>query len=461
MLAWGSGKRFKSPSWKLSFVFLAFILGVAIHSWMPEPLPIEPVLVAGIFAVMIGATFLSRSWSLFCFCAAALLFGLGRYAVSFPVEGPSSIASLANREVRIEGTIVSDPERVDDRQKFTLTDLSANGQPYANDVLAWLPSYPERAYGEIVSFRCHLEEPEPFDGFAYDRYLLRVGIVATCRGYEEPMVIAADGGNDLRRSLIGVRSAFEDRLEVALPEPHASLASGLLLGIQELPDDLSESFRRTGTSHIVAASGYNVGLVLAMLMGGLAMFLKRQKAFWFLLVGVLLYVLLAGAEAAVLRAGIMGATVLLARQTGRATSPRNILLLAVVVMLVGNPRLLRDDVGFQLSMLATIGLLVLAPYFGKRFSFLPESFGIREALASTCAATIFTLPIVLWNFGAPSLVAPIANLLVLPLVPYAMVVATVSAALTFIDPTLGQLVGGFAWAFEEAIIRIVTVLAAV
>jgi competence protein ComEC len=152
-----------------------------------------------------------------------------------------------------------------------------------------------------------------------------------------------------------------------------------------------------------------------------AVFLKRKQASAVVLVGILTYVFLAGAGAAVVRAGIMGSVVVLSALVGRIVSSRNLLLAAMAAMLMHNPLLLRDDVGFQLSFAATAGLVVLQPKLSGFFSFVPKFAGIRESLSMSIAAIAATLPVIFVSFGQVSLVAPFANLFVLPLVPFVMI----------------------------------------
>ncbi|MEK9130992.1 MAG: ComEC/Rec2 family competence protein [Patescibacteria group bacterium] len=460
MLALGWGARFRQPSWQLSFVLIAFLFGVAAHSWIGAPLPAEILLIIGLVVLTVGLILLGRRFAIVFFVLSALLFGLARYAISFPTTGSSSVASFIGGEARIEGTIVNDPMSSGERQEVILDELIVNGNVTENKLITYLQRYPELDYDTRISFRCQLDAPKPFDSFAYDRFLLRVGIVATCFSYDEPMIVSAPSFS-LRGTIYTLRSAIQTLLNRALPEPESSISAGLLLGIKTLPDKLSADFRKIGVSHIFAASGSNVAMLLLVLTSAVAYIVRRQKAFWFLLGAVVIYIIMAGAEAAVVRAGIMAVTVLLATHSGRATSPRNLILLAAAVMLATNPRLLRDDVGFQLSMLATTGIAVLSTRLNKTFAFIPKAIGLRQAMATTISATLFTLPIMLLNFNQFSLLSPIANLLILPLVPYAMATSAIAALAAAIHPTFGVFVGGLAWGVERLIIVIASVLAAI
>lgn len=472
MSAWAWAKRLKwtavqyarRPSWQMSLILIGFLLGVAVHSWINQPLPASTLFIIACVLVPIGATIIlgqnTKSIALFLLVLAAIAFGLARYASSFPINDSTSVERAIDANVRLQGVVVSAPTASATYQQAVLDRLELNGEAANNKVLAYLPTSPALHYGQKISFRCTLVRPEPFDGFAYDRYLLRVGIVATCFSHDEPLVVE-EAPWSVRGAIFTLRQTSQRLLQTALPEPAASISAGLLLGLKTLPDDLEKDFQKIGVSHIFAASGSNVAMMLLVVTGALAYVVRRQRAFTFLLAAVVIYVLLAGAEAAVVRAGIMAVVVLIANQSGRASSTRNLILLAATVMLLANPRLLRDDVGFQLSMLATTGMAVLTPRLNTFLAFMPKALGLRQALSTTLSATLFTLPIMIFNFHQFPLISPVANLLILPLVPYAMVTATFAGLAVLVHPSLGVAVGGFAWALEQLIMLIAGALAAI
>jgi competence protein ComEC len=307
---------------------------------------------------------------------------------------------------------------------------------------------------------CDLKRAEPFDGFRYDRFLASKDVFYTCFLYESPVISSTGGGNIFLRILASTHEGISTRIDEMFGDPHAALLAGLLLGDQRFTDSWEEKFQATGTTHIVAASGYNVTVVVFVLFSILVYFgVRRQYAYGFLLFGILLYVFLAGADAPIVRAGIMGSLVLTAKQLGRKTSMTNILLLAAVAMLIVQPRLLRDDVGFQLSALSTIALVYFAAPVEKWFSFVPKTAALRESLSATVAATLFTLPIILFSFGQFSLLSPIANLLILPVLPYAMAFGVLALFIGAISFSLGVFVAGPAWALLSYVLWVIDALA--
>jgi competence protein ComEC len=236
-------------------------------------------------------------------------------------------------------------------------------------------------------------------------------------------------GERLLIFLSGLRKSLTTRLAHALPEPESSLAAGILLGIKrDLSYDFRTSLIRSGTLHTVAASGYNVNLVARYLLGALVNFMPRQLAVVFAAVGILIFCLLAGSSAAVLRAGIMGALILLGSGLGRPSDAKRLLGVAAGVMLLIDPLYL-FDVGWQLSIAATAGILYLEPILSTRFG-LPNSREqlnklLKEFWWPTLAATLATSPISYLTFGELSLIGPVANLLILPVIPLIMSLTTI------------------------------------
>ena len=229
-------------------------------------------------------------------------------------------------------------------------------------------------------------------------------------------------------------------LEKNLPEPMASLAAGILLGVKaQLPADFYQALASTGTTHIIAASGYNVSVVLGVISKALLYMVSRGWATALGLVGVFLYILVAGAGASVIRAGVMGGLTVLAYAWGRPTEAKRLLWVTIVSMLFANPLYLVDP-GFQLSAAATWGLLYLDPMIQRIFNnqfLIFNQFSNNQFLKSfqsiladyfypTLAATVATLPVILWWFGRVSVVSLLVNMLVLPLIPLAMALAAVA-----------------------------------
>lgn len=227
-----------------------------------------------------------------------------------------------------------------------------------------------------------------------------------------------------------VRSWVVKRYQISLPEPHASLSAGILLGVKaNMPYDFYQALINTGTVHIIAASGYNTSIAARVVMVPLLKLLPKTLAILIGVVAIMIYVILAGSSAAVVRSGIMSSLTLMAYYFGRKAQAKRLLWVTAIVMLLVQPLML-VDVGFQLSVAATAGLLYLEPWVKKVGDGLVRINILRgflsEYLWPTIAASLTTAPIILITFGRLSLISPVVNMLVLPLTPLIMFLSAVA-----------------------------------
>lgn len=360
-------------------------------------------------------------------------------------------------------------------QQLTTTNCQVDGQPkivddqkitvscYNTKILIQTAKYPKYQYGDLLKTTGEIKNPSEIktqDNFNYGQYLLKKGIRGTI---ENPQKISkiGSGGNFIIKGIYKVGDAFESSLNRVLAEPYAAFQAGLILGAKtNIPDSLMSEFNRTGTTHIVAVSGYNVTIVIMVLALLLARY-SRRLSFYGSILGIIFFVILTGAVSSVLRAGILTGLVLLARFIGRRPYYPILLLLVAFSMLLFNPYALKNDVSFQLSFLAFVGLIYIAPKISeqKYVSKLPEI--IKTAFSETMGAQIGVLPILLFNFGILSLVAPLANILILPLVPTSMLLGFVAGLGGMIYLELGRLFGLVAWIVLKYILVVVEWLAKV
>jgi competence protein ComEC len=246
-----------------------------------------------------------------------------------------------------------------------------------------------------------------------------------------------------RRFLLSTRSRLEKRLNQGFNEPYSSLINGILLGVKrEMPQDFWQKLRKTGTLHVVVASGQNLSILAKFLMVGLVWGVGRRKALFLAFLGVVLYILMVGAEAPVVRAGIMVGVAFLAQFLGREEEATLALVVAAVLMLLISPLIL-FDIGFQLSFAATAGIIWLYPWFKEKRVFTAPVFG--EALATTLAAQVGVTPIILVNFGQVSFLAPLVNGLILWTVPLLMVLGGAIILIGLVFSPLAQALAWLTW----------------
>lgn len=279
----------------------------------------------------------------------------------------------------------------------------------------------------------------------------------------------SDGGDFLsfRRFLIKTRGLIEERVSSLLPEPEASLLLGIVLGSKrEMPKEFLQKLQKTGTTHLIVASGQNISLVSGYLFGAFSLIVSRRPAVIFSLTGIILYVLMVGAEPPAVRAGLMAAAAYFAQIFGREGEVVKSWLLAGVIILLVSPLALFDT-GFQLSFSASAGLIIIYPQLktklkydsgeGKNLPVFPAI--LFEAFLTTLSAQLATLPIILANFGRFSLLSPLVNTLVLPVVPIIMIFGFFSIAAGFLSAGLAKLAGLTIWPFLHWFVGVVNFFA--
>ena len=347
----------------------------------------------------------------------------------------------------VEGVIVGYPDERDVQTYYRLRVDSVRIEGATHRVQGILllpaPRFPPYAYGDRLAAAGQLETPPVLADFDYRRYLAQRGIHSLMR---RPRVerIAAGQGNPFWAALYAVKARGARLLNRVLPEPAAALANGMLLGIESgIPEDVSAAFTATGTSHVIVISGSNIALLSGVLMAGLSRVLGKRRAAWPAIAGILLYVLLVGADAAALRAGLMGALFVLAGYLGRQSTAYVSLFASALLMTALNPLTLWD-VGFQLSFLATLGLVLFTPGISGGFERLLSRLLAQEraqrvmgflndALIVTLSAQVLTLPLIVYTFGRLSLISLVTNFLILPAQPPIM------------TGGMATLLGGLAW----------------
>ena len=271
--------------------------------------------------------------------------------------------------------------------------------------------------------------------------------------FPQVQYVPGERGLPYLRALYGVKERLLGVMEEILPRPHAPLLQGILLGARAgIPATLRQAFDLSGTTHLIAISGFNMTIVAIMLESVTRRFFGR-RSLWLSMGGVVLYTILVGANPAVVRAAVMAVLLLFAATLGRDRDPWSALALAAVAMTAWDPNILWD-VGFQLSVAATAGLLVLSNPLHARLRWLP--YPLPAIVAPTLAAQLFVLPLLIFVFGRVSPFFLISNVLALPLIPWIMLSGAVATAVGLVHTATGQVLAWSAYLPMEAFIRIAT-----
>lgn len=341
-----------------------------------------------------------------------------------------------NTEVRLRGRISKQPYLIGSQQII-----------YLGPVLIRTKCFPKFFYGQKIEVIGRFEKRviNPFQA----QYTT---IFPTIRAIQEEK-------NGFKRfslttALIRFRGRVEKAVGELISEPHSSLLLGIVFGVRsQMPEDFRQKLQETGTLHVVVASGQNVAIVIWILTELLTWVVSRKKAIVAALAGMIVYVLMIGAEPPVVRAGIMAAIAYLAQFLGREEEGTIALLFAAGLMLLISPLIL-FDISFQLSFAATAGLIWLYPLLrGKIFS-LP---GFGPALATTLAAQLAVMPIIWVYFGRLSLLSLIINGVILWVVPLVMVLGSIMAGFSLIIRPLAQALSFFVWLLLEYFVRVIEV----
>lgn len=416
-------------------------------------------------AILAFAVFRQFRFCLVLLFIAAAALGLFRARMTEHIATPDSIDFYNGREVVLEGVIAETDVRRDKAKyklRITSYELKIDGESVAvsGAVLISMPKYPQYRYGDLVRAVGTLEAPGVIDGFSYEDYLSRYGIYSVMTR-PKVTVLAGGQGHPFWHAMTFLQGMFMDKINRLFPEPHGSLEAGLLVGARKgISPELMEAFNVTGLTHIIAISGYNITIIITFVMWFLAA-LPRRFAFAVALTAIVLFTLFVGASPAVTRASIMGILGLLALNAGRQNHLSITVLLSAALMVFYNPKILWWDVGFQLSFAAVLGLIYVAPLFEQWSEKLPPVFGIREAILMTLSAQVMALPIILYNFGRLSLIAPLANLLVAFAIPPAMFFGFGAVVFSFIFYPFAWVFAYVAWAILTYIIGVIGLLSAV
>ena len=471
----------------LMWFSLAFLAGIVLASLVSLPLWawVALSIISLLLALSIrffprleqlGATlatpfspFLLRPFSFILL--VALFLGAARYQLSVPNFDAFHIAFYNDRdyELLITGTLIEPPDYRDNYTNLRVGvkavdtgdgDLSASGI-----ILVRASNNQTFHYGENIRLRGKLQTPPENEDFSYRDYLAAQH-VHSYMSTAEVTVLPGNGGNPLSIALYGIKDRALTNIYRMFPDPESSLMAGILLGVDTgLTRELQDAFKNTGTAHIIAISGFNISIIAGIFFAFFSRFFGERRGAVIAILVIALYTIIVGADAAVVRAAIMGSLALFAKQVGRRQFALNTLLAVALMMTLWNP-LFVWDVGFQLSFFATLGLILYADPFSKFANrlitkYFPSSAAERSAelfsefVLLTLAAQLTTIPIMAYHFQRISLVSFIANPFILPAQPAVMIIGGLALLLSLVWLPLGQIAAWVVWPFVVYTIRMV------
>ncbi len=425
----------------VNFIIIYFLLGVFVA---PEfSYNFKVILVSAISILFIGLLFRKNIQVLvFSFASLFLLFGFFIFNFQNEKLTNNPILNYADSEAVIEGYVASYPQKKNKTQTFHIktSKVIFNGQEQEikSKIFIITNKLKSYNYGDIVIIFGKLEKMENTDEFNFKEFFSSRGILLKTM-MPEIEKTNESSGNFFLRTLFNLRISFEEKLRNIFQEPFFSLVLGLLLGAKTMPGEFMEIFNKVSLTHIIVVSGYNLS-VIANFLKGIFQPISRKLAFWLPLLGITTFVLFVGPEPPITRAMIMAFIVLLAKQKGRRVDGVFSLLFAAFLMILLNPLVLKYDPGFQLSFAATLGILIFSDKISKKLLKIKVPNFLSELIASSLSAQLMVLPLVLLYFDRISIVGPIANLLVLPIIPIIMLLSFISGLLAFININLSYFI---------------------
>jgi competence protein ComEC len=418
---------------------IGFLIGVGLATSLLtgfEPLLLWPLLVA------LAAVFLTRSYS-----SKVAVVGIAGVLVGLNVAAWQlhPLPTFTNSQVQVAGVVQSEGVVGSSRQ-LVVSGLKLDGRPMSGKLSVRERLYPSFRAGDALEFSGKITRPDPLPSGWRAK-----GIVGQMN-YPDAKWVAFH--RSWAQPISRLHNWIKEQIQTNLPEPEAGLLNGFLLGDKaDISPELNNNLNRTGTTHLIAVSGYNVAIVVAFA------WLLRGWMPYRLLIGssiglVTGFVLLVGPSASVIRAALMGSIALLAKGFGRPAAAKRLVILVAVIMVAWDPWTLVDDLGFQLSFAATAGIIWLEPLFTPILARAMPTI-LAGVIGTTFAAQVATEPILIDNFGRLSLISIVTNTLVLPLVPLTMLMGAIELAAGFVFVPFGQAIAWLTWPLLHLIVLMI------
>ncbi|PIR58506.1 MAG: hypothetical protein COU70_00460 [Parcubacteria group bacterium CG10_big_fil_rev_8_21_14_0_10_35_15] len=436
------------PKGKLFFLFcLAFVCGIFISSFFNISWKIP----AGFLILNLVLFLLFKLDKRFLVSAIlflAFMLGVVRYQIELGKILESQLRNFNDRDsekVTLIGVINDEPDLKELSQQLRIKIYGLNNIEIKENLLVIASKYPSYRYGDKIKIEGKLKTPENFEKFNYQKYLQKERIYSMMI-FPNIEVLELGQGNLIRQILFNFKFKFDEVWKRFLSPPHLGIFEALVFGEEEnIPKIWKEKLNLSGTRHLTAVSGMNI-TIISFLLAGILLSLGfwRSQAALISLISIWLYIITIGAPLSGLRAGLMVSLFLIIQVLGRSIDNFRPLLFSAVILLIENPLILKSDIGFQLSFLAMTGLIFWQQFFKEKvFNKLPELF--KLSLSTTFASQVFTLPILIYNFGYMSLVSPLTNLLLVPIIPFLTMIGFVFGSFGIIFISFAKILSWFLW----------------
>ncbi len=450
---------------------LCYAAGIVMVSLFPETREVYPWVFscAGILLSIVGLCFyfiprIHRRALLLLPACGIILFGIAHTNHTLLKLLDTGVPETISSEAVITGTIRGPIDERQNNSSFVLeaktlsdTKNSINSLTIHTRIRIKTERGLDYESGDEIAVTGKLTKPDSFITdtgrlFNYPMYLMKDGIIYQMNNAEIHLIERP------RFSFLRTLYRFKKRLilraSTYIPYPESGFLSGILYGEKgSLSPEILNTFRTTGLVHVVVLSGANITIIATFM---LRIFSRVSRKFAFMggIIGICIFALMTGLGTTTLRASIMAILAVGTQWFGREYSIARSLAIAGGIMILLNPLTLVYDTSFQLSFLSTLGLVYVAPLIEKFFAWMPERYELRANLIATCATQITVLPLLMYTTGQVSLISFVVNLIVLPLIPYGMLMGFITALLGLLHTVLAWIPGMITYGILTLTLRI-------
>ncbi len=360
--------------------------------------------------------------------------------IYFKIDNSERFSKLEIKEdeiLSLDCKVIGEVEYKNNQFKFQCKPIIENQKIKENVLLYSKDTDREFLHGDILSIKGSFEKPEPFKTdtnteFEYDEFLKTKNIFYL--SFNTQIEEIEINKNNFRRNLFVFRDRFVKPFADRLVGDIENLFNGILFGKNTLSNDLADFFRIAGLTHIIALSGYNITIIATWIK---ALFFKfgAKTSSVFSVFSIILFILMTGVPITAVRAGIMAIISLVALRSGNMYMSLRALFIAVLIMNIINPRLIFFDFSFQLSVLATLGIIIFTKKIEQSLP-LKTPFFLKEIIATSLSAQIAVLPIILYQTRLLSVLSVPTNIIVLPIIPVIMLFGFLGGIVGIISPVL-------------------------
>jgi competence protein ComEC len=434
-------------------VIIGFSLGILLTAYVQNQIIIATMLFATLFIML-----KNKHKGLLCFVIFYIAFTIGVLRIhlyeSTLQKRRERIQRDQHIDVCVEG-IITEASESTFLIKVSSGEYTNKEELTVTSGITFLVYYPDYVYvKEWDNVQIHGEIRQVMLGkpASRNKYLRSKGVDAEIQAASVEVVENPDSS-----SLVGVlgkiKNMFTDKVSGSLPQPHASLLTGMVYGdTGTLSNEFHKRLRNTGTTHIIAVSGYNITLWIVWFEKLYAL-LSRRIVSIFTILFIIFFMLFVGMNnVPVFRSGIMSVLLIISRIIGRKKALFTSLGFTVAFLLLLNPFVL-ESISFQLSFLSTLGLISLNPVLSKKMLRVPGF--LREDLCSTISAVLFTLPVSIYHFQEFSLLSILVNIFVLPVTSYITIGGIMFILSLLFIPIFSEIILPCIWIILEYFVRVI------